>query len=173
MHHKEYDETDTQSALHPGGLFPNHLCGRCLLEEAFVRTIQPFWPEPPWVVGTLLQRRRRHPGQHQRARPTPGLGSRSHDITFRHRLSVMFKERGDILHGTLTHPGCSPQASRYPAIRSLSGHYLRSLDTAKYTWKLTLSSDGKSVNVVNHGSLKSDHNTKGTTHETLHSIGPI
>ena len=143
--------------------FPNHSCGRCLWEGVFFHKTQPFWPEPPLVVGSLPQRQHRHPEQHQQAQPNLGLECHSHDTTSRHRLSITFKERGKMVHEDLTHHGCSHQVSRYPATQSLSEHSFRSSNDAKYVRKFTLSSDGKPADEVNRGSLSSNHNYTSTS----------
>lgn len=150
MHHEECNETNIQSAPHPGGPFPNRSHGQYPLVDAFVHRIQPSLPEPPSAVGSSPQRRHQHPEQHRQARLSPGLVSHSRDITSRHRLSITFKERGEILHEDLTHHGCSPQASQYPATQSLSEPHLKWLNDGKHPRKLTLSSDGKPVGRVNH-----------------------
>jgi len=172
VHHKECNETNIQSAPHPADPFPNRSHGRYPWVDAFVHRIQPSLLEPPSAVGSSPQRRHQHLGQHQQAQPNPGPGPQSRDITSRHRLSITFKERGEILHEDLTHPGCSPQASRYPATQSLSEDHIKSLNDRKYPRKLTLSSDGKPVGKVNHESWDSDHNTARPTHESLHSVEP-
>jgi hypothetical protein len=172
VHHKEHNETNIQSAPHPGDPFPNRSHGRYPWEDVFVHRTQPSLPEPPSAVGSSPQRQHQHPGRHQQARPNPGLGYRSRDTTSRHRLLKTFKERGEILHEDLAHPGCSPQASRYRATQSPSGHHFKSLKDAKCPRNLTLSSDGKPVGRVNHRSWSSDHNTARPTHEPLHSVEP-